>query len=218
MKLDFDSRAKSWDDPGKIDRAKSFANQILKNVTVKKNMRALDYGCGTGLLSFELQKHFSKIILCDTSQGMLDVAIEKIQTQKISHMFPLQIQADKELKLDEQVDIVYTLMTLHHIHNIEKMLQNFFNLTKSGGYLCIADLDKEDGSFHSEFSDFDGHNGFDQQELKNLLRACGYTDVSSSIFYTLQKQGKETTKSFPLFCMIAKKQSGSFFLRDVYTI
>lgn len=96
-------------------------------------------------------------------------------------------------------------MTLHHIPDITKILKTFYNLTKNNGYLCIGDLDKEDGSFHSEFSDFKGHHGFDQQVLKNILLECGYKNVTSSIFYTVKKQVQNRTLSYPVFCMTAKK-------------
>ena len=197
MKLDFDNRAKSWDDPKKIERAKLFSIKILENVPMNNSMTALDYGCGTGALSFFLQPYLKKIVLCDTSQGMLDVVKAKIDSQKINNMFPLKMDISQDHIINEQVDIIYTLMTLHHIPDIKKILKTFFNLNKDGGYLYIADLDKEDGSFHSEFSDFDGHYGFDQQNLKNTLLECGYSNITSSIFYTIEKSVNNKTMRFP---------------------
>ena len=54
----------------------------------------------------------------------------------------------------ERFDLVYTLMTLHHIPDTAKILGSFQALLQPGGVLCIADLDKEDGSFHSHEADF----------------------------------------------------------------
>ena len=39
-------------------------------------------------------------------------------------------------------------MTLHHIHDLSTVLAAFATLLADGGHLCIADLEKEDGSFH----------------------------------------------------------------------
>ncbi len=46
-------------------------------------------------------------------------------------------------------------MTLHHIQGVDEVCKNFDTLVKENGYLCIADLVREDGSFHSEYPDFD---------------------------------------------------------------
>ena len=50
--------------------------------------------------------------------------------------------------------------------------------------------DQEDGSFHAEFPDFDGHNGFDQRELK-LLMEQAVLRLSNRIFF-IQLSRKES--------------------------
>jgi len=53
----FDERAKDWDsDPKKVERARVVADAIRSVIPLSKDMHALEYGCGTGLLSFAL--HF----------------------------------------------------------------------------------------------------------------------------------------------------------------
>jgi ubiquinone/menaquinone biosynthesis C-methylase UbiE len=75
----FDERAKDWDsDPMKVIRAKTVAEAIRGAISLTKDMSALEYGCGTGLLSFALQADLGNITLADTSQGMLDVLAENI--------------------------------------------------------------------------------------------------------------------------------------------
>ena len=70
----FDERAKDWDsDPKKVERARVVAEAIRKAIPLEHSMKALEYGCGTGLLSFALQPDLGQITLADTSQGMLDV-------------------------------------------------------------------------------------------------------------------------------------------------
>ena len=75
----FDERAKDWDsDPKKVERARVVAEAIRAALPLSTDMTALEYGCGTGLLSFALQSELGQITLADTSQGMLDVLGEKI--------------------------------------------------------------------------------------------------------------------------------------------
>jgi len=49
----FDKKAKTWDeDPQIVLRAQKVATHIRKGVPLNSDMSALEYGCGTGLLSF----------------------------------------------------------------------------------------------------------------------------------------------------------------------
>src|SRR5512133_2460265 len=88
----FDERAKDWDsDPSRVQRAVAVADAIRATGALKAGMTALEYGCGTGLLSFALQQDFASITLADTSQGMLDVLAEKIKSAGVRNMHPLRL-------------------------------------------------------------------------------------------------------------------------------
>ena len=168
--MNFDDEAKDWDiDPKKTERAIVFAKEIIDFIKPDKTLDALEFGCGTGLLSFQLKDYFSTITLADTSEGMIKVLQEKIVEDGVENFKPLHIDSlESDLTLNEY-DVIYTLMTLHHIPDINNILMVFNSILKRGGYLCIADLVKEDGSFHAEHDNFDGHNGFDRNELSDIL-------------------------------------------------
>ncbi len=57
------------------------ADAIRKAVPLSKEMKAFEYGCGTGLLSFALQPDLGEITLADTSQGMLEVLARRSTRQ-----------------------------------------------------------------------------------------------------------------------------------------
>ncbi len=63
MTLSFDERAKEWDTPQKIERAKKVAEFMKQKLTFKEGMTGFEYGCGTGLLSFFLLSQFKQITL-----------------------------------------------------------------------------------------------------------------------------------------------------------
>ena len=63
-----------------------------------------------------------------------------------------------------QYDIVVTNMTMHHINNIEDFIFKLAHSLKVGGKLFIADLYKEDGTFHSDNTDV-VHFGFSEEEI-----------------------------------------------------
>jgi 2-polyprenyl-3-methyl-5-hydroxy-6-metoxy-1,4-benzoquinol methylase len=92
-------------------------------------------------------------------------------------------------------------MTLHHVADTEKILGCFHSLLQPGGTVCISDLDKEDGSFHSHEPGFDGHKGFDRALLSLDLERAGFSNMRFSTCYTLIKDGQP----YPLFLTVAEK-------------
>ena len=68
----FDTRAKTWDEnPMRQQLTQSIFNFIQKTISLHQSMTALDYGCGTGLLSFLLSDKVKSVHAVDTSSGML---------------------------------------------------------------------------------------------------------------------------------------------------
>ena len=202
----FDTKAKEWDNnPDKVKRAKTFAKEINSFIQPNKTLNALEFGCGTGLLSFELKDAFNTISLVDTSKGMIEVLKEKIADQGISNFKPLMIDLLQEDSDVLDIDVIFSLMTMHHIHNIDKAFKVFYDIIKTNGYLCIADLVEEDGSFHAPELNFDGHKGFSKKELSAKLADYGFKMEYYSIPHTIEKQQANSIKKYPLFLMIAKK-------------
>jgi 2-polyprenyl-3-methyl-5-hydroxy-6-metoxy-1,4-benzoquinol methylase len=204
--MDFDNEAQDWDnDPMKIERAVVFAKEINEFIKPDKTLNALEFGCGTGLLSFQLKDFFKTITLADNSEGMIKVLGEKIVKEGIDNFKPLHIDSlESDLKI-KKYDVIYTLMTLHHIADVNNIVKVFNSILKRGGYLCIADLVKEDGSFHSDHDNFNGHNGFDRNELKDILSNNGFSVEYFKICFEIVKQFDDKNKKYPLFLMIGKK-------------
>src|SRR5512137_1302531 len=170
---DFDARAATWDDdPAKTERARDVAAAIGRSVPLAPAMRALEYGCGTGLLSFVLRPRLGAITLADVSQGMLDVAAAKIAAAGDPAMRTVKLDLVADPLPAERYDLAYSLMTLHHIPDTAAILARFRAVLREPGWLAVADLDTEDGSFHG--AGFDGHLGFDRDRLGALARAAGF--------------------------------------------
>lgn len=200
----FDERAKDWDaNPTRVERAKVTAQAIRDMLPLRPGMSALELGCGTGLLSFALQQDFASITLADTSQGMLDVLADKIKAAGVDNMHPLRLDLSIDTLPSTRFDVIYSLMTMHHIPDTNQTLHQCYALTAPGGYLCIADLEKEDGSFHKDTPDFDGHNGFDRGQLQKKVEAAGFENVQFKTVFRVPKQIDGVEKSFPMFLMTA---------------
>ena len=204
--MHFDTQAKDWDnDPTKTERAKIFAKEITNFIKPNINWNAMEFGSGTGLLSYQLKDDFETITLIDKSKGMINVLNDKIEKSGITNFKPLLLDLLEDNLNIGKFNVIFTLMTLHHIIDLNKILNIFNSLLKNDGYLCIADLVKEDSSFHINHPDFDGHNGFDKNELSAFLIQNGFNVEYYNICFEINKEVENITKTYPLFLMICKK-------------
>ncbi len=204
--MSFDQLASNWDtDPKKVNRAKSFAEAISNFLDNKRELTGIEFGCGTGLLSFELKDLFKSVTLIDTSEGMIEVLREKIQKNHVENFHPLCADILEVKPSILQHDVMYMSMAFHHVNNTSQALDVFNRLIAEGGYLCIGDIVKEDGSFHKHVADFDGHNGFDKAELSSLFEQNGFKEVFYDEVYVMEKEVDDQLKKFPLFLMIGQK-------------
>ncbi len=198
----FNELARTWDDdPMKTARAAAVAAGICAQLPLHDGLNGLEYGCGTGLLSFALQTQLQQITLADNSPGMLAVLADKISACAIGNMRPIQLDLTSDPLPQERYDVIYSLMTFHHIPDTDKILRDLHHLLADGGHLCIADLDSEDGSFHGP--DFSGHQGFNREALAQQANAAGFIKVNFSSVFTISKG--TPARDFPVFLMLAQK-------------
>lgn len=202
--MNFDEKARQWDlNPIRHERARAVADAIRRQIPLHRRMTALEYGCGTGLLSFELCNELGNITLADRSAGMLEVLDEKIAAAQVTHLTPVQLDLLTDPLPTRRFDLIYSLMTLHHIPDTRRILSCFHQLLLPGGYLCIADLDREDGSFHKE--PFEGHFGFDRQALGELTMAVGFEVLGFETVYEMVKMVDDQPRAYPIFLMTARR-------------
>jgi len=200
----FDSKARQWDDnPVFRERGLKIAEAIRKTVPLNRQMSALDYGCGTGLLSFPLRDELGSILAADSSSGMLDVLAGKIAAQGVTNMTTLQLDLLNDPPPAQRFDLVVTSMTLHHVPDTDHILRVFHDLLNPGGYLCIADLDKEDGSFHG--IEVDVHHGFDRADLSRRAAQAAFADTQFQTVFSIAKERESGTRDYPVFLMTARR-------------
>ena len=202
----FDSKARQWDDnPLFRERGLMIAEAIRKAVPLHKHMNALDYGCGTGLLSFPLKDELGAILMADSSSGMLDVVAGKIAAQGVSNMTPVKLDLLADPPPAQRFDLIVTSMTLHHVPDTDSILRIFHDLLKPGGTLCIADLDQEDGSFHGP--EVDVHHGFDRADLSLRAVQAGFAELNFQTVFSIAKEHETGTRDYPVFLMTARRAS-----------
>jgi len=204
MSNDFDVKARDWDkNKTHHERSRAIAEAILRSVPVNRKMSAMEYGAGTGLLSFFLKDKFHDITLMDSSLAMIRVIKAKIIAEGATHMKVVHADLEKD-DFKGSFDIIYNNMVLHHVIDIKGIINTFYSLLKPGGYIAIADLFSEDGSFHG--AHFNGHKGFNTKELGSILKKAGFQNVKHHECYIIKKLiDTGVTKEFPIFVMTALK-------------
>lgn len=201
---EFDRKALEWDaDPMHWERAGAIAKSLIKAVPFPAGMKALEYGAGTGLLSFMLADYFSGIILMDNSREMVRVIREKIVRSGRKNMKALFFNLEDKDYPDARFDIIYNLLVLHHVKDTKALLKKFYDLLNPGGYLAIADLYPEDGSFHR--GEFNGHNGFNIAELQSLIGETGFRHYHYEQCYIIKKLVNDVIREYPVFLLVVKK-------------
>lgn len=201
---EFDAKAREWDKNQRyIERSEAVAKALLERIPLHSGMTALEYGSGTALLSFALKDKFAVITLMDNSREMTAVTEEKIAAHHIPNMKPLFYDLEHQ-DFKGKFDIIYNQMVMHHVNDVDAMLSKFYALLNHGGYLAIADLYQEDGSFHGE--GFIGHLGFEADDLVNRLKAVGFYDIKHQQCYVITKEKEDgSVKEFPIFLMTGSK-------------
>lgn len=200
----FDERAREWDaDPVRVERARAVAEKIRAMVPLTSTKTALEYGCGTGLLGFALQPYLAQITLADSSQGMLAVLRQKIAAGAVGNMKAAKLDLTTDALPPERYQLICTLMTLHHIPDPGRLLRDFHALLDPGGSLCLADLDREDGSFHGP--EFSGHKGFDRDALAATAAEAGFHGIRFATAFEITRKVDERDRVFPVFLMVAER-------------
>ncbi|MBD0323860.1 MAG: class I SAM-dependent methyltransferase [Aldersonia sp.] len=199
----FDERAATWDeDPSRVERARAAAQAIRTAVPLAPSTRLLEYGAGTAMTSQVLADDVGDITLAEPSSGMRAVLADKIAGGVLpatTRVWDLDLAS--AAAPDEQFDLIVTVMTLHHIPDLDAVLKGFATLLPAGGHLCIVDLQSEDGSFHSNDPNFEGHHGFEQDSLTARLRAAGFSVPAWQHIHQIDKNGV----TYPLFLAVSAR-------------
>ncbi|HIP20545.1 MAG TPA: class I SAM-dependent methyltransferase, partial [Sulfurimonas sp.] len=146
---------------------------------------------------FLIAKDVKKVFGVDMSPSMLAKLKEK-NTPELS-IEAVEQDIVKE-PLDDIFDGIVSSMTLHHVEDLEAFFKSIYKNLDENGFLAIADLEKEDGTFHSDNTGV-YHYGFDEKELCDVVKKCGFKDVSFDSIATINKPQRD----FGVFLLSAKK-------------
>jgi tRNA (cmo5U34)-methyltransferase len=201
---EFDLKASEWDqNPMHWDRSAAIANEIKSLIPLNAHMTALEYGAGTGIASFLLKDYLKEITLMDSSAEMVRITEEKISSSGVTNLKALKFDLEHESYSNGIFDLIFTQMVLHHIEDVDSIIGKFRRLLKKGGYLAIADLYEEDGSFHGE--GFIGHNGFNVDKMAKIIEGNSFGNTVHKTCFVIERKITETEfKQYEVFIVVAK--------------
>ena len=119
------------------------ADSLIREIKLTPVIDALDYGCGTGLVTLRLQPHVRTITGVDSSEGMIGVLQEKVKKQKLKNVRTQLVDFELGDKVEGTFHLIVSSMTLHHVAELAPLFRLFYELLLPGGTIGVADLDGE---------------------------------------------------------------------------
>jgi len=180
----------------RVDNVQSIADTIRGEILLDKTMHLMDFGSGTGLLLERIAPYVGKITAVDVSESMN--AELRAKLGKLACDVEILAVDLEKADIDRRFDGIISSMTMHHIENVQAMLEKFRRMLGEGGFIAIADLEKEDGTFHTEDTGIH-HFGFDRAEIETWASNAGFQSVRTTSASTIRKDDRD----YPVFLLTA---------------
>ncbi|XHR31207.1 MAG: class I SAM-dependent methyltransferase [Chthoniobacteraceae bacterium] len=202
----FENAAGLWDtNPSRAELARHIVHLAEREMAGFTAPRIMDYGCGTGMCSIPLTSHALSVLAVDISPAMLEEVQKKASALGLSNIATLRHDLAMEPLEGREFDVIITAMAMHHVKEVALVLERFRPLLAANGVLLVADLDREDDSFHQDPTGVE-HHGFKRDWILNALWGAGFRMVSVDTAYTLTRPNgvNGAPKDYPVFFMAAR--------------
>ncbi|WP_300621451.1 bifunctional 2-polyprenyl-6-hydroxyphenol methylase/3-demethylubiquinol 3-O-methyltransferase UbiG [Dokdonella sp.] len=142
----FDRLASRWWDPDGESRPLHDLNPVrlgyIADRAVLKGARALDVGCGGGLLSEALARSGADVTAIDLAPGVLDVARLHLHESELSVDYREIAVEALAAEMSGAFDVVTCLEMLEHVPDPASVIRACATLLKPGGKLFLSTLNR----------------------------------------------------------------------------
>jgi 2-polyprenyl-3-methyl-5-hydroxy-6-metoxy-1,4-benzoquinol methylase len=97
--------------------------------------RALDAGCGSGRHAFALAAAYDEVVAADLSAPLIEVARMRRPHERVRY----EIASLTDVHDAEGFDLVLSMTTLHHVHDLPAALAHLKSLVRPGGRIVLVD-------------------------------------------------------------------------------
>src|SRR6185369_2926675 len=104
------------------------ADAIIREAGPAPGMDALDFGCGTGLVTLRLQPLVGSITGADSSPGMLGVLQEKIKARGLANVRTRLVDFESGERIEGTFHLIVCSMTLHHVPETAALFRQWHEL------------------------------------------------------------------------------------------
>ncbi|MGG3279167.1 class I SAM-dependent methyltransferase [Paenibacillus solani] len=174
----FEMIANTYDTSERIQTAQAASDALREYIVDAKSKKAIDFGCGTGLVGINLIDDFDSMLFLDTSPKMIQQIESKISELHIQNADTLCFDMEKEDLTGVHADYIFMAQVLLHIQDIELVLSRLYHVLNDGGHLLIIDFNKNENIVTDMV-----HNGFDRVKLTDMMKEIGYRHIQSKTFY-----------------------------------
>jgi tRNA (cmo5U34)-methyltransferase len=200
----FDEAAATWDDnPRRRQLSEAIARAIRRTIPLQKDWRVLEYGCGTAALGLLLAPYVREVVAADASLGMIEQVRRKLSRCPVANLRPMLLDLSQQPAPAERFDLIATAMAMHHVADIQQVLTRLGEMLWHEGWLAIADLIEEDGSFHESITV--PHNGFAPEVLAGTVGRCVWgARCQWQAIHTVAKNDRQ----YEIFLLTAHRSRG----------
>jgi 2-polyprenyl-3-methyl-5-hydroxy-6-metoxy-1,4-benzoquinol methylase len=139
----FDRIAADYDRLGDLSENDSIMSWLV-SVLPAAGGRALDLGCGAGRHAVLLAERFAHVDAIDLSVPMIEIARAKRSRPNVAYR-----QADLlAVTGSREYDLVLSVMTLHHVPDLQAALAHIKGLLAPGGRIVVVDPYPTESALH----------------------------------------------------------------------
>lgn len=138
---------------------------------IKKGMKVLDLGCGTGFCTFDIAKLLNgkgEVVAADLQQGMLNILSGKTEYAEYKNLIRLHRCNENSIGLqNEKFDFILVFYVFHEMPEHNKVLQEISSLLNPNGKVLIVEP-----KFHVNKNEF--------QKTKEQITENGFRFIENS--------------------------------------
>ena len=169
-------------------------DHLFDALELQPGAEVLDAGCGVGHVAMHMARKGLHVQAIDVVKNHVQWARQEIQANGLEKVVAVRLMDYHHLDgfADESFDGVYTMETLVHATDPEKVLGEFFRVMKPGGSIALHEYDHPD--FNPIYNDIPkelrvsmeqinsrasmpAHESFSRGTLQRMLEEQGFQDV-----------------------------------------